>query len=366
MQAITNAFRAHDTLHPVAGDRKFRWGIIGASRISQDFAHALRDCVPDAILQAVGARELSRAEDFAKNHQVAKAYGSFEEVAADPLVEIVYVGTLHNHHFEHAMLAIKHGKHVLVEKAFTQNAAQAQQLVDAAKAENVFLMEAYWARFMPWAAKLRELIAQGTLGDVQHVICDFTIQFDRSNQRIFDPALCGGSLLDVGIYPIGITSMIYGDQLPEKIVAIGDLTDTGVDGHVATTLRYGPNKTAQLFCGVNVDGARQLQVFGTKGRVFVHDKAANFWHCSTSLVLSLKQADGSFKDTEFTFPKPQFKDGMNHTNSEMLAYEAVEVERCVAQGLTESPLMTHQTSVIVMKTLDECRRQVGVVYPEEK
>ena len=140
---------------------------------------------------------------------------------------------------------------------------------------------------MPWTRKLRELLQSGALGQVQHVMCDFSIQFNREKaKRLFDPYLCGGSLLDVGIYPTSITSMIFGGKPPQQVIAVGDLVDTGVDGHIATTLRYGPNQTAQLFCGSLVDGPSVLQVMGTKGRVTVHDAATGYWHCSTEMVVA--------------------------------------------------------------------------------
>jgi len=337
---------------------------MGSGGIAQDFAHALKDNVPDAILQAVGARELSSAEKVKNSFGFVSAYGSFAEVAADPLVDICYVASVHNFHAPHALLAISHGKHVLVEKAFTQNAKQAAEVLEAAKKKGVFVMEAYWTRFMPWARKMREVLP--LLGEVRHVTCDFSIQFSRDAKRIFDPNLCGGALLDVGIYPISVSSLIFGSGAPQKIVACGDLLDTGVDGHLAITLVYGPFRTAQLFCGALVDGSSTLQVFGTKGRIRVHDDATGYWHCATGLTLSLRQTDGSYTDQVFDFPKPNATGSYNYKNSEMLCYEAQEVQRCVAEGKTESASMSQAETLTIMHTLDEIRKQVGAVYPDEK
>ena len=177
-------------------------------------------------------------------------------------------------------------------------------------------MEAYWTRFMPWGRKLRDLVQSGALGQVQHVMCDFSIQFDRQKaKRLFDPYLCGGALLDVGIYPTSIASMIYGGKPPQQVVAVGDLVDTGVDGHVATTLRYGPNQTAQLFCGSLVDGPCVLQVMGTKGRVTVHDSGTDYWHCATEMVVQRKQGDTDKYDTEHIhFPTLKYQ-GYTHTDT---------------------------------------------------
>jgi predicted dehydrogenase len=175
------------------------------------------------------------------------------------------------------------------------------------------VMEAYWTRFMPWCRKLREVLQSGDLGDIHHVTCDFSIQFDPNEaKRIFDPALCGGALLDVGIYPLSITSMIYGGGAPQQIVAVGDLLDTGVDGHIATTLRYGKNRTAQLFCGALADGPSILSVIGSKGRVTVHDEVTGYWHCSPGLTVALKGKDGQYHTEEFVFPKPKSQ-GQPHT-----------------------------------------------------
>lgn len=179
--------------------------------------------------------------------------------------------------------------------------------------KNLFVMEAYWTRFMPWTRKLRELISSGEIGQVQHVMCDFSIQFDPTQaKRLFDPYLCGGSLLDVGIYPTSIASMIYGGKAPSSIVAVGDLMDTGVDGHVATTLRYGVNQTAQLFCGALVDSPCVLQVIGTKGRVSVHDTKARMWHCSTEMTVVTKGSDGKPQTQHLKFPTLKYS-GYRHS-----------------------------------------------------
>ena len=176
-------------------------------------------------------------------------------------------------------------------------------------------MEAYWTRFMPWCRKLREVLASGELGTIHHVTCDFSIQFDPAEaKRLFDPALCGGSLLDVGIYPVSIASMIFGGGAPQQIVAVGDLLDTGVDGHIATTLRYGKNATAQLFCGALADGPSILSIIASKGRVTVHDDETGYWHCSPGLTVSLKNEDGRYHTEEFRFPKPQYK-GHRHSGA---------------------------------------------------
>ena len=172
---------------------------------------------------------------------------------------------------------------------------------------------------MPWTRKLREILASGQIGQVQHVTCDFSIQFDpKEAKRLFDPYLCGGSLLDVGIYPTSIASMIYGGKTPEKIVAVGDLMSTGVDGHIATTLRYGVNQTAQLFCGALVDGPCVLQVMGTKGRVMVHDSETEYWHCATEMAVSVKGADGKYSTQEIKFPKLKYS-GSSHRRPPLTA-----------------------------------------------
>ena len=384
-----------DKLEPVAEGKVWRWGVMGSGGICQDFSHALRDCVPDAVLQAVGARQMESATKVQRELGFKTAYGSFEEVAADPDVDIVYVGSIHNKHHEHALMAIKHGKPVLVEKAFTQNAKLAQTVFDAAKGPSPALhcsrtgqyevcrmhrsrsssrpltcrlslvcpscacaalsqgsvcdggvlsdtaarctqrrpllcptrcplTRVWWmcstcycacagTRFMPWCRKLREVLESGQLGTIHHVTCDFAIQFPPEAKRLFDPALCGGALLDVGIYPTSIASMIFGGRAPEQIVAVGDLMDTGVDGHIATTLRYGKNQTAQLFCGALVDGPSVLSIVGSKGRVTVHDPDTGYWHCSPGLKVSLKGKDGQYHEEEFRFPKPKYQGQATHT-----------------------------------------------------
>ena len=174
---------------------------------------------------------------------------------------------------------------------------------------------------MPWCHKLREVLSSGQLGTVHHVTCDFAIQFDpKEAKRLFDPNLCGGALLDVGIYPTSITSMIFGGGAPEKIVAVGDQLDTGVDGHIATTLRYGKNQTAQLFCGALVDGPSILSIIGSKGRVTVHDDETGYWHCSVGLKVSLKGKDGKYHTEEFRFPKPKSQGQPHQYHTPAYAY----------------------------------------------
>jgi len=321
-----------------------RWGILGAGRIAASFVDAV-GAHTRAQVVAVGSRNRDRAQRFATAHAIPTTHLGYEALVEDPQVDVVYVATPHSEHLEHALLAIRAGKHVLVEKAFTRNADEAARVLDAAREAGVFVMEAMWTRFLPHVAALHQVIDAGEIGEIVNVSADHgqLMAFDPTS-RLYDPALAGGALLDLGVYPVSFAHDLLG--VPEEVHAVGQLTQTGVDGHVSIVLRYADHAQATLSTTLWARTPTIALVSGTEGFVEV---AGSFYGPSSFRVT---RNDGR----TWTFDQP---------GTQGLQYEAAEVARRVADGETQSPRMTWQGTLDVMRTMDEVRRQVGVVYPGE-
>ncbi|WP_125773119.1 Gfo/Idh/MocA family protein [Antribacter gilvus] len=322
-----------------------RWGVLGAGNIASSFADGVRESTRAAVV-AVGSRDLAKAEAFATAHAPgARAHGTYEELVSDPDVDVVYVATPHSHHHEHALLAIRAGKHVLVEKAFTRNTPEAQEVLAAAKEAGVFCMEAMWTRFLPHVAALRGVIARGEIGEVVTVSADFDIKvpYDPAH-RLFAPELAGGALLDLGIYPLAFAHDLLG--VPSAVTAVGTLAATGVDDHLSMVLSYDSGAQALLHTSTRAQGPCTAVVVGTEGRIEVD----NWFFTPTGF--RVVRNDGATWDYE-------------GFRGEGKQYEAAEVARRLAAGETESPRISWAATLEVMGLLDEVRRQVGVVYPGE-
>lgn len=319
-----------------------RWGILGAGGIAHKLAEAVRDLTQSTVT-AVGSRDLAKSQAFADQMGVATAHGSYEDLVADPDVDVIYVATPHSHHLEHALLAIEAGKHVMCEKALTQNGAQAREMVAAARAKGVFLMEAMWTRHLPHSYKLREIIAEGEIGDIVSVQADHG-QLLTHVERMWDPNLAGGALLDLGVYPIAFAHDLLG--VPDKIGATGRLRDTGVDGQVSMVFDY-PTAQAILTTTMEARTPNMALIAGTTGRIIVED---TFYNPTSFTVI---KDDGS----SWTF------DGHAPNGFQ---FEAAETARRIHAGDTESPLLTLDQSIDIMDMMDEVRRQIGLVYPNEQ
>lgn len=322
-----------------------RWGILGPGGIAATFADAVNHHTR-AQLVAVGSRNRDRAERFATKHGVPTTHVGYEALVADPQVDAVYVASPHSEHREHALLAIAAGKHVLVEKSFTRNAAEAQEVVDAARAAGVFLMEAMWTRFLPHVVALRAVIERGEIGEVVSFIADHGQSFGHlpATHRLHNPDLAGGALLDLGVYPVSFAHDLLG--VPDTIAATGSLTPTGVDGQISIALGYGERVQASLHTTLWSRTATTAVIGGTEGRIEI---TSDFYRPTSFAVIREdgtwwsydREVDGGFQ------------------------YQAAEVARRVAEGAHESPRITHQSTLEVMRTMDEIRRQAGVVYPGE-
>lgn len=323
-----------------------RWGVIGPGGIAATFARALRARTRQEVV-AVGSRSPQRAAAFAEEFGVPAAYGSYAEVVADPAVDVVYVASPHSEHREHALMAIAAGKHVLVEKAFTRNAAEARAVVAAARAAGVFAMEAMWTRFLPHVDVLRQVLADGLLGEVHTVLADHGQRLHPAGpQRLWDPALAGGALLDLGIYPVSFASFVLG--APVSVTAVGTLTDLGVDAQESVTVTGAGGALGLLGATMLARTPTTASVCGTDARV---DLAGDFYGPTT---LALVAPDRTVLD--------RFEPA---DRSHGLAFEAAEVARCVTTGRLESDLMPLDETVRIMDVLDEVRAQLGVRFPGE-
>jgi predicted dehydrogenase len=323
------------------------WGIIAPGGIANKLAEAVREFTAGAVV-AVGSRDAGRAADFAKRNGVGRSYGSYEDLVADDEVQAVYVASPHSGHREHALLAVEAGKHVLIEKALARNSSEVDDIFGAAQRNHVFAMEAMWTRHLPHIAEVRRRIAEGAIGEVVTVTADHGQALDLPNDhRLKDPALAGGALLDLGVYPISFTVDLLG--APQEVSAVGRLTETGVDGHVALVLGYGPKTLAQIDTTLWTKTPTTAVISGTEGSIEID---GDFYGPN---LVRLRKAD---RDRTVV-------DEWGGMIPNGFQFQVAEVARCVADGKQESDRMSWASSRAVMAVMDEARRQVGVRYPGE-
>ncbi len=325
---------------------KIRWGILSTGKIARKFTEDLK-IMDDAEVVAVGSRTLDSAKTFADKFEIPHAYGSYEELVSDPDVDVIYVGTPHAMHADNVRLSLNAGKHVLNEKAFTINAQEAQEIIDLARAKKLFLMEAVWMRFFPLMARLREWLAEEKLGKIHFMSADFGFNFDfNATSRLFDPALGGGALLDLGIYPISLSSMLFGT--PTEIQTMVELGEPGIDYKNAMQFRFESGVFASLQSAMVSILSQSATIIGEKGRVTVHKQ---FWN-PDKMTLHLDGQDPvSFEEIRW---------GNGYT------YEAREVMDCIRAGKLESDIMPLDESLSIMQTMDTLRERWGLKYPFEK
>ncbi|GAA0354086.1 Gfo/Idh/MocA family oxidoreductase [Actinoallomurus spadix] len=308
-----------------------RWGILGTGGIARTFTEDL--LLLGHKVAAVGSRAPHTAQAFADRYGIGSAYGSYAELAADDQVDVVYVATPHSGHYDAARVCLEAGRGVLVEKPFTTSAADAEALVALARERGLFAMEAMWTRFNPIVTRLRELIADGAIGDVTAVYADFSFAADYDPEhRLWAPELAGGALLDLGIYPLSFAWMLLGE--PDSVQAFASSAPTGVDANTGILLGYSSGAVALLHCGLLGDSPQTATIVGTTGRVEVASPA---WRPS-AMTLHRKGAEPE----TFTAGLP----GHGYT------YQAEEVARCFADGRTESAVMPLDETVAIARALD--------------
>ena len=325
-------------------NKKIKWGIVGLGRIAHKFADDLK-LVNDAELVAVASSDLKRAKDFADKFDVAHYYDNYESLYQDKDVDVIYVATMHHTHVRESISAMNLKKHVLCEKPVAVNSKDALKMIEASQRNEVFFMEAFWSRFNPSIVKIKELIDSGEIGKVRYINADFTFYNLEAdiNGRILNTNYAGGSLLDVGIYPLFLSYLILGK--PNEILARSKFFHTGAEIQTSMILDY---KEAQaiLYSGFASNTEMKAKICGVKGEIYIHP----VWHQTNGFTL-VKNG----KEKEHLFP----------TTGKGYTHEIVEVHKCITNGQLESKLWSHQNSLDLIKMVDDVRAQSGIKFPFE-
>ncbi|RWZ68463.1 Gfo/Idh/MocA family oxidoreductase [Labedella populi] len=328
-----------------AAPRGLRWGILGTGGISTTFVEDVTAGGFDVV--AVGSRSMESAERFAREHGISRAHGSSAELAADPDVDAVYIGTPHPFHARNAVEMLEAGKHVLVEKPFTINEAEARLIADTATRVGKVALEAMWTRFLPHMVRVREILASGALGELRSVTVDHCQDLpDDPAHRLNDLALGGGALLDLGIYPISFTWDVLG--APTDIAAQAIFKDTGADAQTATLFRYASGAVATTVCASDAVGPNRASVVGTEGWLDFD----SVWYSPTTV--RHHASDGSLIEEI---------DG--RVDGRGMRFQAAELERLAASGAISGEILPLEESVAIMGTLDTVRSLTGLRYPSE-
>ena len=324
---------------------KLRWGILATANIARKFAKGLRASELGELV-AIGSRTQERADAFGDELDIPRRHGSYEALAGDPDVDAIYVATPHPMHKDATILCLRGGKAVLCEKPFTVNASQAADVIAVARREKVFCMEALWSRFLPTIRKAKEIVDSGQIGELRMIIADFSFHCGSNPKaRLLNPDLAGGGLLDVGIYPVSLAGMFFGQA--REIGSTAHIGESGVDEQAGMVIKYDEGRIAVMACGLRTHSPMEAWLLGTEGKVRLH----HAWWCGRKLSV--------LKDMEVleTIEPPMVGNGFN--------YEADEVARCVAAGKLESDVIPLDETLSQMRTLDTMRAQWGLKYPFE-
>jgi predicted dehydrogenase len=315
-----------------------RWAILGTGKIANRFACALKNLPEQADLFAVGSRRVETGESFAASYGIPKIYEGYDEVVADPEVEIVYIGTPGVFHHRDITASLNSGKHVLCEKVLTMNAAEARDVIALARRKKLFLMEAMWTRFFPVHIHVRELLSENAIGELRGLMAPFiaTAPPDPKN-RFHDIELGAGVLLDLGSYGISWAYSLFGS--PEEAMGLASFGETGADYQSACILRFGEGQIATVSTSMISYDVKDAVVYGTTGKILIHDP----WYKPTAVTL--------------------YREGNSYNGYE---YEATAVMDCIRQGRTECETMLLDESLAIIQTLDDIRKQWNFVYPFEQ
>lgn len=337
---------------------------MGLGSMSNDFCVGL--VANGSTISAVAARDHEKAQAFAKKFGAARAYDSYQALAEDPEVEVVYVGTIHTTHLSCVKMALNAGKHVVVEKPMGINAKEVQEMVDLAREKKLFLLEAMWTRFFPAIRKAREVLASGEIGVPKYVQGDFGFVAPSEDQphRLWDPELAGGGVLDIGCYLVSASTMVFGAVVPEKIACVGELTAKGCDKDGLLSLSWAGRGSASLLFTLTANTPEELLIVCSGGHMKIHTPA----HCPVRLTVAKARGRGEFDEKVHTFELPKLPDNhsVNYPHSEGAVYEVRGVEDALRKGLLECPEYTLDESLVAVKIMDAFRQQVGVSYPCEK
>ncbi|MDN3655507.1 Gfo/Idh/MocA family oxidoreductase [Ferruginibacter paludis] len=322
--------------------RNYRWGILGAGRIAEKFCTALSETGGSEVY-AVASRDAGKADAYAAKFNASVVFTDYNALVKDANVDIIYIATPHAFHYNQTMLCLQHNKPVLCEKPMSLSPKQTAEMIAAATKSNLFLMEGVWTRCMPFIEKTLSLIKEGVIGEPQYLQADFGFfaAFDPAS-RLFDKALGGGSVMDIGIYPIFLAALIFGE--PSVIKSVFKLAETGVDTYASILLQYPAGESAHLLSTIDFNTPIEATIIGTKGRIQIH----NPWFKATAITVHLN--DGTQQD----FDMPHQSNGFEH--------EIKEVMYCLDNGLLQSPKVPHQLTLLISKIMDEVLQQAGVNY----
>jgi predicted dehydrogenase len=325
---------------------KIRWGILATGWIADHLAEAINRQA-DAVCLAVGSRSQAAADAFGDKWQIPRRYPTYEALAADPDVDVIYIATPHNLHYENMKLCLNAGKHVLCEKPLTVNAAQAKECMDLAQEKGLFLMEAMWMKFIPAIRQMMKWLDDGRIGTVRLVQANFAFNVPfNPHGRLYDPALAGGALLDMGIYPATLVHLVLGK--PDRILSAAHLGETGVDELNTAIWQYNRGVQAMLLSTQRVERPCEAFITGSEGYIKLHHM---FWHAQT---LTVQHVGGKPETIQIPY------EGNGY------GYQVQEVHDCLRAGKLESAVVPHVDTLEIMTLLDEMRGQWGLVYPGEQ
>ncbi|MFZ6013317.1 MAG: Gfo/Idh/MocA family protein [Bacteroidota bacterium] len=328
--------------------KKIRWGILGCGKIARKFATDLR-LVEDAELVAIASHNPQKAQEFSHDFKPQLVFNDYESLASATVVDVIYVATPHGFHYEHVMLCLRHKKAVLCEKAFALNSKQLREMIQEARRQKVFLMEAFWTKFLPQYQKVMELIAAGVLGEIRLVQADFGFKAPEPKpQRLYDPVLGGGSLLDIGIYPVFLAQALLGK--PTDIKALVTPYASHVDEQCVIAMKFEKDALAVISSTFAVDTPVEAMIAGTKGRIHLRNR----FHNAMATVELIQE-----RETVKTIQVHREEGGGYQ-------FEARHVGECLRNNLIESPVMSYSDSLSLMDTLDKIRAQCGIRYAADE
>ena len=323
--------------------KKYKWGILAPGKMAAKFTKGLR-ILDNVELYAVGSRNKSRAEHFASDHGFKKFYGSYEELADDKEVDVIYIASPHSHHFEHTIMCLKNKKAVICEKAFALNSTEVKEIINEAEKQKVFLMEALWPPFQPIYRKTKEILLGGEPGKIIHLNSRFSFQapYDPADRK-FNMKLGGGSLLDIGIYPV--IDALYFMGVPSDVIAKASFTETGSEDTISIVLSYDDGHMATLYSSFRTAGGIGCDILCENGNLLF--SRGRDMSQRLNVVLNGKE------NKEYSL----LPDGMGYQ------YEANEVMKCLDEGKLQSDIVPHSFSLNLMNTLDRIRQAAGIIFP---
>jgi len=331
-----------------------RWGIASSGLISQDFVNAISIHPPsEHQVVAVAARSKDSAQKFADKFGIPKAHEGYLALAQDPDVEVVYVGAINTAHRDITKMMLENGKHVICEKPLGMNLKETREMVALAREKNLFMMEAIWSRCLPSYAEVGRLLEAGVIGEVKNVIVSFGKYIEAA--RLHKKELGGGTVLDLGIYCVQFASLAMGKVRPEKVIAGGHLGPGGCDESTSTTLIYSEGRTATLLTSAMADLPCEALIVGTKGNIKLREP---FW-----TALSVESPEGT---QSWTLPAGAKLQTFNYGNGENMSFESQHVRDCLKAGRTESNLVSLDETLLIAEIMEQIRKQVGVVYPQDE